>query len=280
MQLVLIVDNDPHTLRHIEQFLSGMRIRLVPSANNKKGLEYAKSANPDLIIMNINNDRATLENLVSIKNDRITRDIPILGIYSSQEKEEFIKQTLKIGITEFLLKPITKEKILPMIEDLLNRSRIINEHKLKERQSHIFIEKPEPGRTLIIFTSGLKKYVLPEIRKVFHEGFLRSVIEDDFAIDLRNLPDIKEDEIKFLEKIVYLFTNKRITFIAGRHLGVILSTSNLEERAHLFMSLEEYEGFLEKPPPLEPSTTTQKNQKTPSNIQDNKPFESISITMD
>ncbi|MCB1193119.1 MAG: response regulator [Leptospiraceae bacterium] len=271
MQLVLIIDNDPHTLKRVEQYLRGTRIRLVPTANNKQGLEYAKSANPDLIIVNISTDRTTLENLVTIKNDRITRDIPILGIYGSQENEDFMKQTLKLGITEFLIKPITKEKILPVIQDLLNRSKIINEHKLKERRSHIFVEHSGTSRTMVIFTSGLKKYVLPEIRNVFHEGFLRSISQDEFAIDLRNLPDLKEEEVKVLELIVSLFSNKKITLIAGRHLGIILSSSELEEKVHLFMSLEEYEGFLEKPPP----DTTRPSIL----IKDNKPFSNISITM-
>jgi hypothetical protein len=74
--------------------------------------------------------------------------------------------------------------------------------------------------------------------------FLRSIETNQCCIDLRDIPDMTSDEVGILEKIVGLFGNKKLSIIAGKHLGKIIAGSELSDKSNLFMSLEDYVVFL------------------------------------
>jgi len=244
MHLILILDTDFNDLTTIEYFLSGLRYRVVGTSKAKKALEFARSAPPDLLIIGLSiTDKESIENLAFIKKDPITKDSPVLALYK-QDDPTLIEKMKKIGVVEHLVKPIIKTQLVDKVHEILE---FIDAKKLKdieERQQHIEVEQKLLGRTTFYFYSGIKKYVAKEIRSVFNKEFLESIINDIISIDLRALPEFTPEDIDILEKIILLFGSKRINLIAGRHIGVILTSSELEEKTNLFMSPEELEEFI------------------------------------
>nr|HNI26027.1 hypothetical protein [Leptospiraceae bacterium] len=60
---------------------------------------------------------------------------------------------------------------------------------------------------------------------------------------IRNVPEITAGELLILDRFMKIFGDKKLAIIAGKHMGLLISESDLQEKADLFMSVEEYENF-------------------------------------
>lgn len=244
MHLILIIDTDINELSALEYYLSGLRYRVVGTARAKKGLEFALSAPPDLLIIGLTlKDKESIENLALIKKDAITKDTPVLGIYS-ENNPYFIEKMKTLGVTSYLIQPVDKYTLIEKVKSILEATKIKKDREIQERVRHIEIVQEVLGRTTIQFYSGISKYVAHEIRHVFTRDFLASIANDIVTIDIRFIPSLDIEDLNILEKILLLFGDKKINILTGRHLGIILSETELGEKANLFMSKEELEEFL------------------------------------
>lgn len=72
--------------------------------------------------------------------------------------------------------------------------------KILTRKSHISIEYPAPGLTKVTFKSGIQKYVLPQVKKTFNMEFLRTVELGQCVIDIRDIPEMSQEEVSIFEK--------------------------------------------------------------------------------
>lgn len=244
MHLILIIDTDINELSAMEYYLSGLRYRVVATARAKKGLEFALSAPPDLLIIGLTlKDRESIENLAIIKKDPITKDTPVLGVYA-EENPHFIEKMKSFGVTDYLVRPIEKFNLVEKVRAVLEAAKLKKDKEISERVSHINIVQNVLGRTTIQFFSGISKYVVHEIRSVFTKEFLESIINDVIVIDIRSIPNLTSEDLNILEKILLLFGTKKVNIITGKHLGIILTETELETKANLFMSNDELEEFL------------------------------------
>ncbi|HMV42044.1 MAG TPA: response regulator [Leptospiraceae bacterium] len=247
MQLVLLIETDTQSLRDYAKYLSGNRFRLVDTDNAKKGLEYAKSAPPDLLLLGLNpQDKDSIETLIYLKKDPITKHIPVLALISFFN-ESFLEQLKKIGISDHLVKPFKQHTLVPKVNELLNLSEKIRANIVKHTTHHISITLNTDDRVVIVFRSGIKNFVLPEIRNVLNHDFIKSSINKHIAIDIHTVHEISTEELQILEKITKLFGEKKISLITGSHLGNIMKNSELPEFVNLFLSMHDYELFLENP---------------------------------
>jgi CheY-like chemotaxis protein len=247
MQLVLLIETDFYALKEFENHLSGNRFRLVDTVSTKKGLDYAKSAPPDLIIIGFQpQERETVETLIYLKKDPITKQIPILALIQDLN-QPFLEYLQKIGVTDYLPKPVKQNALVLKVNELLGLAEKIRANIVKQTVHHVAISLNTDERVVIIFRSGIKNYVLPEIRRVINHDFIKASINKHIAIDLRTLPEISIEELEILEKILKLFGEKRIALITGTHMGNIMKNSDLPDHINLFLSLEDYELFLQNP---------------------------------
>ncbi len=247
MQLVLLIETDFYALKEFENYLSGNRFRLVDTVSPKKGLEYARSAPPDLILIGFQPlDKETVETLIYLKKDPITKQIPVLALIHGFN-QPFFEYLQKIGVAGYLPKPIKQNALVEKVNELLNVSENIRANIVKQTVHHVAISLNNEERVVIIFRSGIKNYVLPEIRRVVNHDFIKASINKHIAIDLRTLPEITIEELQILEKILKLFGEKRIALITGTHMGNIMKNSDLPDHINLFLSMDDYELFLQNP---------------------------------
>ncbi|MEM7182463.1 MAG: hypothetical protein AAF518_16230 [Spirochaetota bacterium] len=243
---IIIIEKDIDAVNHIDHYLAPTNYKLIIAPDHKKGIEYARSAMPDVIMLGIEEDDEEFRTTLStLKTDISTKNIPVLGIYSKLERY-FVIGNRKHGVIDYLVKPIDKYKLLNMLKELVEISREQKTSDISLRKNHIIIETPTPQIIKVSFKSGLKKYVLPEIRNVFNSNFMKAAAHREIALDIRDFVSLSEEEISILEKIIHLFGNKKVSIIAGKHIGKILSSSELEAKVNLFMSLEDYVVFIKK----------------------------------
>ena len=247
MQLVLLIETDFYALKEYEGHLSGNRFRLVDTVSAKKGLEYARSAPPYLIIIGFQpQERDTAETLIYLKKEPITKHIPVLALIPDLNVP-FLEYLQKIGIAGYLPKPVKQNALVHKVNELLSISENIRANIIKETVHHVAVALNNDERVVIIFRSGIKNYVLPEIRRVINHDFIKNSINKHIAFDLRTLPEITLEEMRILEKILKLFGEKRIGLITGTHMGNIMKHSDLPDHINLFLSMEDYELFLQNP---------------------------------
>lgn len=244
MELILIIGKDHHLNFTLEYFLQGHRYRVVSTNDYKKGVMYSKSGSPEIILFGVYPEhRESIEALIEIKKEPISSDIPMICFFPKDDPA-IISKVTRLGIVEYFILPPLQDPLLVKVKRILSENELYREKQALSRHTHILVEQPEKDIIIISFKSGLKKYVLPEIRSVFNAEFLNSVMEDHIALDIRDIPLMDADEILIIEKLLPLF-KKKISLLAGKHLGLILAQSDLEDRVNLFMSMEEYKVFLE-----------------------------------
>ncbi len=244
MDVIIAIDTESEYLDNTESLLSGAKYNFVKATEYKKGMDYVKTTPPDLLMIGINKiDKELIETVQFLKKHAHTKNVPILGIYKEQKRAD-IENGFKLGISAYLVQPLEKHRLLDKVKSLMEISKENQSDKILTRKNHIIIENPMPGLTKIIFKSGIQKYVLPQVKKTFNMEFLRTIEMGQCCIDIRDIPEMTLDEAKVFEKIVALFGVKKVSIIAGKHLGKIISGSDLSDKANLFMSMEDYVVFL------------------------------------
>ncbi len=118
---ILIVDDDPVTLKMLEKILLSVGYWVAKATNGKEALYIADDFVPDIIILDIvmpvMDGTVTIERLK--KNPR-TKEIPVIFLSSLiTKKDEMGKYAKSKG---YLAKPIDREKLLKEIDKHLEKS--------------------------------------------------------------------------------------------------------------------------------------------------------------
>lgn len=119
MAHILIVDDSPTEASFIKKILEGQGYKTSKAENGEEGIQKAKEIRPDLVIMDVvmpglNGFQATRK----ITKNPETSSIPVI-IVSSKNLESDRAWGLKQGAKEFLVKPVSKEKLLEAVKKQL-----------------------------------------------------------------------------------------------------------------------------------------------------------------
>ncbi|MBK8395412.1 MAG: hypothetical protein IPL26_09245 [Leptospiraceae bacterium] len=244
-QRIVLIDKDVKTQTLLESYL--LEFDFISVNDHTKGVELCKTAAPDLIIIGFlsKSDEDSIAAVRKLKRDLSTNKVPIIGFYHNLDRVQ-LERDHKEGVEAYITKPINKEILIAKIKECMNNARAQRQYDSFKNKNHIKVENITPILVKISFLSGLK-YVLPEVKNIFNNEFLISLKSKDCCMDIRDFPSISKEDAIILEKIVSIFGQKRIAVIVGKHMGPIISHSNLENRADLFMNLEDYIEFLKKP---------------------------------
>ena len=122
MAHILIIDDSPTAVRVFTTLLerAGHRVSSAPDA--EQGIELARSARPDLIIMDVimpgmNGFQATR----TLTRDPGTQNVPVL-IITTKSMETDRVWGLRQGARDFMTKPVAEKELLARINKLLGAS--------------------------------------------------------------------------------------------------------------------------------------------------------------
>jgi two-component system cell cycle response regulator DivK len=116
---ILIVEDEPKNLKLMRDLLQRFAFETVEATDGEQGVALAKSASPDLILMDIMMPKMDgLEASRLIKADISTRHIPIIALTSFAMKGDR-ERTIEAGCDGYIPKPVDIGEVLKSIKQLL-----------------------------------------------------------------------------------------------------------------------------------------------------------------
>ncbi|HEU0032332.1 MAG TPA: response regulator [Kofleriaceae bacterium] len=133
---VLVVDDDPTARYLVKKFLTGTPYELIEAADGKRGVELARSEQPDVIMLDfLLEEHTAFDVLDDLKADPRTRLIPVIIITSHalplEERERLAANTEAILSKEHL----SRELAINRIRDALGRAGVREHAPLRLRRS-------------------------------------------------------------------------------------------------------------------------------------------------
>lgn len=125
---ILVIDDDIDLVEIIRVTLENQGYRVIDAQNGERGLELARSAAPDLILLDVMMGTVDegFQVAYQLRNEVGTRDIPILMLTAVADQTGFAFDPGKdrdfLPVDEFLEKPVSPRKLVDMIRKHLPTS--------------------------------------------------------------------------------------------------------------------------------------------------------------
>jgi len=119
---VLIVDDSLFVVKRLTKILESQGFEIIATADDgRKGFEQYKTFYPDIDLVMLDITMPNVDGMATLKNIlEFDKNAKILMV-SALGKEDLIKEALLIGAKNFVTKPIEQDKILPKIQQILDK---------------------------------------------------------------------------------------------------------------------------------------------------------------
>ncbi len=146
---ILIVDDNPVNLDLLSGMLLDRGFRVRVATNGRRALSAAKSATPDLVMLDINMPEMDgYEVCRQMKGDDLTRNVPIIFISALDNALDKVK-AFSTGGADYVTKPFQFEEVLARIEIQLKISRLQKEMEQKNAEmEHANLQLERANRML------------------------------------------------------------------------------------------------------------------------------------
>ncbi|NND58843.1 MAG: response regulator [Gammaproteobacteria bacterium] len=119
MALVLIIDDSPTEVHVMKTALEKHGFDTTSAASGEEGLDQARAANPDLILMDVvmpgvNGFQATRE----LSRDPRTANIPIVIVTTKDQETDRI-WGLRQGAVDYLVKPVSETELVSKAREVI-----------------------------------------------------------------------------------------------------------------------------------------------------------------
>ncbi|MEG4208522.1 PAS domain-containing protein [Microcoleus sp. S13_B4] len=124
---ILMVDDNPESLRLLSRLLSKRGYKVRPTRDGKLALNFALSSPPDLILLDIMMPGMDgYQVCEQLKASPKTKDIPVIFISSLNEVFDKVK-AFSLGAVDYITKPFEIEEVVARVENQLLLSRLSKE---------------------------------------------------------------------------------------------------------------------------------------------------------
>jgi CheY-like chemotaxis protein len=120
-KVILIVEDDAKNLKLFRDLLQVSGYTTLEATDGEQGVELAREKKPDLMLMDIQMPVMDgLEATKLLKNDDVTKDIPIVALtaYAMQGDEEKMREA---GFDGYISKPIDVKGFLKKISEVISK---------------------------------------------------------------------------------------------------------------------------------------------------------------
>ena len=167
---ILIAEDNSDSFEYVQKILSseGERFELIHSKRNDIYKVALKNV-PDIILVNSKSlERDGVESIMSLKQDKLTNDIPVLLITDYSPRTSF-DRVFEYGIVDFIRMPFELDELLMRIEAAESRKEfqhdIYIEHELL-RELSIVAKKTATG-VVIMSANGIIEWVNEGFEKMY-----------------------------------------------------------------------------------------------------------------
>ncbi|MDD5729819.1 MAG: response regulator [Candidatus Omnitrophica bacterium] len=121
---ILVIDDEPNIVKVVESRLKANGYEIISASNGKDGLQKAKEAKPDLILLDISMPEMNgHEVLKKLREDEITKSIPVIMLTGKTETEDVVKSVRDGGALDYILKPFVATSVLKKINSAIRFDR-------------------------------------------------------------------------------------------------------------------------------------------------------------
>lgn len=115
---ILIVDDSNTERTHLRKLLESEGYTVSEANSGSKAIEMAASILPDLILMDIIMDGGDgYQACRQLKRNEVTQTIPVIMV-SSKNNEVDRKWAMKLGATDYIVKPYNDESLLKRLSEI------------------------------------------------------------------------------------------------------------------------------------------------------------------
>ena len=117
---ILIIEDNPASIKYIQTHLEKNNYKTVIANGGFDGLNKARSAKPDLILLDImlpDLDGHKLCRMIKFNND--LKHIPV-AMFTSRDTDEDAEMAKKVGADAFILKNTRIQIVLDIVDQLIN----------------------------------------------------------------------------------------------------------------------------------------------------------------
>jgi len=131
---LLLVDDTPDNIKVLMYFLTHEGFRVLATKDGQSGLQKAKQAQPDLILLDVMMpDMDGFEVCRRLKADEDTAHIPVIFITALENSKEKVKG-LSLGAVDYITKPLNQEEVLARVNTHLKIDRLNKALKMEVQQ--------------------------------------------------------------------------------------------------------------------------------------------------
>ena len=123
-QTVLVVDDEPHIVEVVQDYLKQANYRVLTAQDGQTALTLARHERPDLVILDLMLPGSIdgLEVCRRMRQDRSLADVPIIMLTArSEEMDRLIG--LELGADDYVTKPFSPREVVARVKAVLRRAR-------------------------------------------------------------------------------------------------------------------------------------------------------------
>lgn len=131
---ILIVEDDGVARSLLARALRDLGHVVAEASDAGEALEWTRTWPPDVILLDrFLPDGDGMELLTKLKADAVTRDVPVVMVTSTPERE-FVVEALRGGAHDYLTKPFLAEEVLARVQAALRMKALVDE--LRDLAAH------------------------------------------------------------------------------------------------------------------------------------------------
>jgi CheY-like chemotaxis protein len=117
---ILVADDNPDSLRLLSSRLQNEGYQFIPAWNGEEALEKTRSANPDLILLDVNMPKKNgFQVLEEIRADSSISHIPVIVISAARIGPKDIRDGFSLGADDYVIKPFDWRELAVRIQSKL-----------------------------------------------------------------------------------------------------------------------------------------------------------------
>jgi len=242
MYTVLAIDDDKTTLGILESQLGAIGYKVIAETSPSKGIELAKEFPPEVILLDLNMPQMSgFDVMKLLHKDKMTKEVPVVILTVNKDRETVLN-ALKSGAFDYVVKPHDPNKLSLKIKTAIHYG--LN-RKLQNLDQ--FVEISRKGETVIITMRGgaRESSFRDAVNSMFSGFFLKNLYGKICIFDIREMKDFSDEDVSEFMRILSLFSGAKIKIVTGRHYGEIVSSTDIDEKIELFLSLGDLDHALE-----------------------------------
>ncbi|MCJ7625135.1 MAG: response regulator [Anaerolineaceae bacterium] len=161
---ILIVDDDPETIRLISMVLQRRGYQIIPAYSGEDAIKLALLESPNLVLLDIMMPKLDGYQVTrELRDNRQTANIPIL-MFSAKSQVDDRVAGYESGIDDYLTKPIHPTELVARVKSLISRSKTFGTPTIDQGYS-IGVIAPKGGLGSSSFTLNLAINLYQESKK-------------------------------------------------------------------------------------------------------------------